>query len=395
MNTLAFDVFSVLPLIAWAQASRRGYWLRGVTYRDSIIPRQQEKCLRAALYFSVLSLIDMLLRRFGGCSRSLRVVLLWIPGITWAACRPLRVNSRDGSGFDPASQLWPIWGWLAKKVFKNCRIAMSEEWADLSAEEVRRWTDEHQSPYVIPMHPHGYFPIGGMINGLTWFGGGMQPCTVSGADLPYKTSRPGKLLHQNVFPDMKLTAGVASCCFWFPIFWEVYTKLGCIEATKPYLANALREGKTVALYPGGAAESGLSRPGRYVAYCRNRKGFIRLALEERVDLLPIYTFGEEAVLPQASSVFGPIAMVQKFVKEVTGLHVPPAVGGLPSAPPLTTVVGVPISLDDLWPAEVGGQVDDAIVDIAHQRYIDSQQKLFDRNKAAVLGNHGHASLEFL
>jgi hypothetical protein len=167
------------------------------------------------------------------------------------------------------------------------------------------------------------------------------------------------------------------------------------EATKPFLATALRKGKTVALYPGGAAESGMSRPGRYVAYCRKHKGFLRLALEEHIDLLPVYTFGEESVLPQPSSVFGPIAFLQRFLTEATGLRIPPAFGGLPSAPPLTTVIGLPISLKDLWSAEIGEPVAEASVDIALKRYIDSQQKLFDQNKALVPGNHKDARLEVM
>lgn len=395
VNAFVFDLVGVYSFLLWAQLSRRGYWLRGVTYRTSVIPRSQELFLRAWLYFNLIWVLDFLLRRIGNWSHLLRLVILWVPSITWAVRGPLRVNSRDGSGFDPKSQSWLIWKWLAKGLFKKCSVVMSEEWAALNAEEVRRWTDGHESPFILPMHPHGYFPIGGMINGLTWFGGGMPPHTVSGKELAYKTESPGKLLHQNLFPHMKLTAGVASFCFWFPGFYEIYSKLGCIEATKPFLATALRKGKTVALYPGGAAESGMSRPGRYVAYCRKHKGFLRLALEEHIDLLPVYTFGEESVLPQPSSVFGPIAFLQRFLTEATGLRIPPAFGGLPSAPPLTTVVGLPISLKDLWSAEIGEPVAEASVDIALKRYIDSQQKLFDQNKALVPGNHKDARLEVM
>lgn len=34
------------------------------------------------------------------------------------------------------------------------------------------------------MHPHGLLPLGAILNGLTWAGGGLRGITASGAELP-------------------------------------------------------------------------------------------------------------------------------------------------------------------------------------------------------------------
>jgi 2-acylglycerol O-acyltransferase 2 len=180
----------------------------------------------------------------------------------------------------------------------------------------------------------------------------------------------------------------------------MYTQLGCVECTKPFMRDMLRRGRCLAVYPGGAGESRFARPGRYVCYVKNRKGFIRLALEERVDLLPLYTFGDEATIPMASwkdedASSGALLGIQRFCKEVCGLLVPPLFAGLPRSDPLTTVVGVPVSFGDILPKEADGVITEEMVDKAHERYMQAQKSTFDKNKALVPGGHEHAEIEFV
>merc|ERR1712194_455777 len=175
----------------------------------------------------------------------------------------------------------------------------------------------------------------------------------------------------------------------------MFTKLGGFECTKPFIVGRLRENKDVALFIGGAAESAYAAPGRYVALFKHRRGFVRLALEERRDILPMWTFGDESLLPQWQDPPAFLGKLLTFLKEASGLLVPPLFSGLPQLPPLTLVTGVPVSLEDLWATEVGGPVSDAAVEEGFRRYMVAQQQLFDRNKGAVAGNHKHAKLEQL
>merc|ERR1712217_213784 len=154
-------------------------------------------------------------------------------------------------------------------------------------------------------------------------------------------------------------------------------------------------GKSVAVYPGGATESRFATPGRYVCYAKNRKGFVRLALEERLNLLPIWTFGDEGIVPQPWVLPKPLIRFQDWLKEALGLLVPPIPIGLPRFPPLTSVVSVPVDLSDLWPEKVGDTVSQEAVDKAQKRSMQAIQKLFDDNKALVPGDHSEGVLEFL
>lgn len=384
--------------------------MRGVTYRSNVLPLHVERIGKTMFYVGLLGTVDAGLRRVGQSlwdiglrvppasgwyAACLRLALLHAPFAMWALTGPLSSagSTRDDRGFSVAathSRLWPL---ISRLLFKGktC-IVLSEEWRNLSAEERARWTDRH---YVIAMHPHGLLPIGAILNGLTWAGGGLTGTTASGAKLP-EPPNPGPLLHQRWFRQMRLRAAVASgACGLFPGFYEMFTKLGAFECTKPYMQNVLRQGKDVAVFPGGARESAYATPGRYVCLVRQRKGFVRLALEERLDILPMWTFGDEALMPQSAKPPKAITAMQRVAKETMGLLVPPTLAGLPQLTPLTLVTGVPISLEDLWPEAVGGKVSEAAVNEGHARYMRAVQSLFDLNKVYVAGNHANAFLEIL
>eukprot|EP00933_Yihiella_yeosuensis_P081068 TRINITY_DN94605_c0_g1_i1.p1 TRINITY_DN94605_c0_g1~~TRINITY_DN94605_c0_g1_i1.p1 ORF type:complete len:417 (-),score=71.35 TRINITY_DN94605_c0_g1_i1:126-1376(-) len=415
--SLQYDGLFLMLLSGWAVVSRSHFWMRGVTYRSEILSKKQDFAIKASVYLAILGSLDGVVRRVlpelikrfmpsllasPKTSLFFRALFLWLPFTTWTLSGPLSLKSctRDDSGFDLGALEWRIWHWMVKGLFKKSEIVLSEDWLKLSPEEVRKWTEGQQSPFLIPMHPHGVLPWGGILNGLTWAGGGLQGKTSSGSDAVPKPAKPGAGLHQAFFPSMNLRAAVASAVFWVPGFHEMYSRLGCIECTKPFMKKLLQKGRCLAVYPGGAIESRFAKPGRYVCYVKKRKGFIRLALEERVPVMPLWTFGDEAILPQASwksdIEYGHEALhpIQKWLKEATGLLVPPVPGGLPQFPPLTTVVSVPMDLSDLFP-KPGQHVSEAAVDEAHKRYMEAVKTLFDNNKALVPGGHENATIEFL
>lgn len=397
-------LFSVL--LSW----RRNFSMRGLTYRGTLVPLNVERAGKALLYIGGLGTAETALRRLGQLlwflglrappssartAACLRLLLLHAPVAIWALTGPLSIagSTRDDRGFSLAATRSGLWTWMSRRLFKGkTKIVLSEEWCDLKPEEIKRWIDRH---YVIGMHPHGLLPIGAILNGLTWAGGGLGGITASGAHLQ-EPPEAGPLLHQRWFRKMRLRAAVASgACGLVPGFYEMFTKLGGFECTKPFMAKVLREDKDVAVFPGGAQESVYAAPGKYICYIQNRKGFVRLAIEERRDILPMWTFGDEALVPQSFDPHWLIVMLQRFVKDCVGLVVPPTLAGWPRFPPLTLVSGVPVSLEDLWPAEVGGEVSQAAVDEGHARYVRAVRQLFDRNKDLVPGGHEKAHIEFL
>lgn len=398
-NAAGRDVTACLVLYLTAVMSKRKYCMRGITYRSTVIPLWKENLGKSVFYISALGVIDAMLRRTGQflaqlglyfgprsaiAAACMRIALLHAPFAVWALTGPLSLkgSTRDDRGFSHAATKSGLWRFLSKYVFGHTKIVLSEEWRNLTEEQRAVWYDRH---YVIGLHPHGLLPIGAIINGLTWAGGGLTGVTASGAELPEPPNNKGGLLHQRWFRNMKLRACVASgACGLFPGAYEMFTKLGAFECTKPFMREMIREGKDLAIFPGGAQESEYAYPGRYVCLISKHKGFVRLALEERLDILPMWTFGDEALVPQMANPPAFLVAMQHWVKQAVGLLMPFTLASLPRLPPLTMVTGVPVSLEDLWPKTRGDPVSDEAVEIGHKRYIEGQRKTFDLNKAHAI-----------
>mmetsp|Transcript_39174 Transcript_39174/g.77541 ORF Transcript_39174/g.77541 Transcript_39174/m.77541 type:complete len:245 (-) Transcript_39174:10-744(-) len=242
MDSIAKYDMSVLGmLLALMYAARQHYCLRGVTYRRTVIPLSVERAGKAGFYLLSLAFADAGLRRFGealwaaglcvppASSRMavrLRLALLHVPMATWALLGPLSVagSTRDDRGFSLACTRSRLWFFISQWLFNGrTKIFLSEEWRNVSEEDRAKWAGRH---YVIGMHPHGLLPIGAILNGLTWAGGGLTGVTTSGAKLS-EPANAGDGLHQRWFPRMELRAAVASgACGLTPGFYEMFTKLG-------------------------------------------------------------------------------------------------------------------------------------------------------------------------
>ncbi|KAG7248809.1 hypothetical protein CRUP_038197, partial [Coryphaenoides rupestris] len=69
-----------------------------------------------------------------------------------------------------------------------------------------------------------------------------------------------------------------------------------------YLLTCSGTGNAVVIVVGGAAESLDCAPGVNSVTLKNRKGFVRLALQKGSDLVPVYSFGENDAYQQV--IFG-------------------------------------------------------------------------------------------
>ena len=90
---------------------------------------------------------------------------------------------------------------------------------------------------------------------------------------------------------------VASVTTKVPILGHVIKGMGAVEADVKKIDEVLKEGRSVGIAPGGIAEMFWTypRPGtspscEYVIL-ENRKGFVRLAMEHGLQLVPIFVFG--------------------------------------------------------------------------------------------------------
>jgi Diacylglycerol acyltransferase len=96
-----------------------------------------------------------------------------------------------------------------------------------------------------------------------------------------------------------LATAVADALLMTPILKHVLGIFGLVSAKKSNLQRILKKRGVdgcVALYVGGIAELFLSCREEEVLYLNDRKGFIKLALTEGVDVIPAYFFGNTSVL---------------------------------------------------------------------------------------------------
>lgn len=101
------------------------------------------------------------------------------------------------------------------------------------------------------------------------------------------------------FQGRLIPTGVAEAVLSVPILRHVMGIFNLISASKKSLIKNFQKGGvegSVVLYVGGIAELFVSSETQETLYLLKRKGFIKLALQNGVDVVPIYLFGNTAVL---------------------------------------------------------------------------------------------------
>ncbi|XP_061659002.1 2-acylglycerol O-acyltransferase 3b isoform X2 [Syngnathoides biaculeatus] len=215
--------------------------------------------------------------------------------------------------------------------------------------------------YILGCHPHGIMSIGafGCFN--------IECCGFSEA-----------------FPGMRVTLAILAGLFRIPIFRDYLMAAGLCPVSKASLGHLLSRrgpGNAVVIVIGGAAESLASRPGVQTVVVKQRKGFVRLALEFGADLVPVYSFGETELFRQVAFSEGSLARrLQDLFRKVSGFAPCLFIGHrwalLPSRTPVTTVVGRPIPV----PQRVAPT--DEEVERYHQLYVDGLSNLFHEHKVS-------------
>jgi Diacylglycerol acyltransferase len=125
-------------------------------------------------------------------------------------------------------------------------------------------------PYIFCYHPHGVISVG-------W-------------NLGLNTNAAG---FDELFPGLQNRFGVTlSQSFCFPLFREYMRALGFISCKKQVMVHRLLAGDSLALVPGGAPEALHAHAGVSRLTLRSRFGFLKLAQQHQVSVVPCFAFGE-------------------------------------------------------------------------------------------------------
>lgn len=187
----------------------------------------------------------------------------------------------------------------------------------------------------------------------------------------------------------KLPTAVADAVMYTPILKHVLGIFGLISAKKSSMQATLRkkgiEG-TVVLYVGGMAELFLSCENEERLYLKQRKGFIKLALQEGVDVIPVYLFGNTTVLSVLKT--GLLASISRKLQVsltyIWGRWYLP----IPRDCKLLYVSGQPLGM----PRIAAPTQED--IDKWHAKYCSEVQRLFDTYKEQV-PEYKHKKLEIV
>jgi len=217
--------------------------------------------------------------------------------------------------------------------------------------------------YIFGYHPHGIIGIGAM--GTFAF----------------------NEVFEKEFPNIDVRLLTLNINFRFPFWNFLLTLLGLCDASKESIIAALSgPGKGVALVLGGAKESLDAHPGFHTLTLKNRKGFVKLALQTGACLVPCYAFGENNVFDQMDNPKGSrIRAWQDRFQQAFGFAVPLTHGRgifqygfglMPRRNPIRVVIGKPIEI----PMMKREDITSADIIKYHQLYMDQIRDIYDLYK---------------
>lgn len=190
---------------------------------------------------------------------------------------------------------------------------------------------------------------------------------------------------RTILPGIRIHLQTLKLNFYIPFWRELAVAGGCGDASAQCIRDTLRKGpgECVALVVGGAKESLLARPKRNEVALQDRKGFVRIALQEGISLVPVYGFGENDVyrIPRFAE-SNAWRRVEGLVRKYTRFAIPLVKGrgwfnygfGLsPHRCPITVVFGEPIEVPRI-PEPTAEEVQ-----IWHAKYVEALQRLFSEN----------------
>lgn len=241
--------------------------------------------------------------------------------------------------------------WLGQYMKPMLDYFSYEEVLEMTNEEFVQQANVERKKFILAMQPHGI---------------------VSFCSLCHWVNSPEEL--------KSVRTAVASVLLKTPILKNVMGIYGLTPATNSNVRRVLQNGigtkGSLVLYIGGIAEMFKSSQKEERLYLKNRKGFVKIALQlEGVDIIPVYLFGNTTCLSviRNSILSGLSRRIQVAVTYYWGKWFLP----IPRAEKLLFVRGKPLGL----PYIPQPTSEDIIK--WHGIYCDEVKRLFEENKDRV------------
>jgi len=183
-------------------------------------------------------------------------------------------------------------------------------------------------------------------------------------------------------PGRRAVGLMSGVVFHLPGMKQVYRWVSAGSVGRANFERELARGATVSLVPGGVREvlalEPSDRAGGVVAlYLKNRRGFLKLALDHGAAVAPAYCFGLEQAYDAAWPTGAAVARLSRKLGFVPlYYHGVPRLApfGIPRPAPLTVVVGAPLAPP---PADAPDRLGSF-----HAAFCDAMEALVARHKGA-------------
>lgn len=129
----------------------------------------------------------------------------------------------------------------------------------------------------------------------------------------------------DLFPGIKPSLLTLLSNFNIPLYRDYILSMGLAAVSRKsceYILNS-GPGRSIVIVVGGAAESLNARPGTNELVLRRRLGFIRLAIKQKAELVPVFSFGENDLYDQVDNTKGSkVFYYQKKMQAFLGFTLP-------------------------------------------------------------------------
>ncbi|KAK7686330.1 hypothetical protein QCA50_010554 [Cerrena zonata] len=145
--------------------------------------------------------------------------------------------------------------------------------------------------------------------------------------------------------------------FRVPFYRDIILAMGICSVSRESCSNILKggPGQSITIVVGGAAESLSAHPGTADLTLRKRLGFIKVAIQQGADLVPVFSFGENDIYEQMPNEKGTtVYTLQKKFQNMFGFTLPLFhgrgllnynLGLLPYRRRIVAVIGRPIHVE--------------------------------------------------
>jgi diacylglycerol O-acyltransferase 2, plant len=179
-------------------------------------------------------------------------------------------------------------------------------------------------------------------------------------------------------PGHTVWGGITSMCFLVPFLKHMYSWVCAASVDKQTILSLIREGISPLICPGGVQEVMLmDRDDEVVLYLKNRLGFVKLALQQGIPIVPVFSFGLRGTFdswlprhPWVRSLGRKIGFMPLVFFGIWGMPFAPA-----KPTDYTVVVGKPI----LCPKMPEPSVED--IRKYHGMYVAALTQMFEEGKA--------------